>query len=104
MNQSSWKSRKNLASRMLVEHPDKIPALLIPLNPSANYNKLPQNKFLVPKQYSFHDFVFVIRKKLRLFFMQTFTRLSPEDSLFLMVNKSIDNFLYIFYSSEPAWG
>ena len=113
MNSVIWKSRKEFADKMLSDYPDKVPVILAPFNSSSNSYNLPQSKFLVPRQFTFHDFIFVVRKKLRL---------SPKESLFLMVNtsifpnmsrsmhsiydenKSTDNFLYIFFSSEPVWG
>lgn len=113
MNDVIWKSRKELADQMLSDHSDKVPVILAPFSSSSNIFKLTQSKFLVPRQFTFHDFIFVIRKKLRL---------SPKESLFIMVNSSIfpnmsrsmhsiynenkskDKFLYIFFSSEPVWG
>lgn len=113
MNESTYNSRKAQTSKMLIEHPDKIPVIIVPFNSSSNSYKLPQSKFLVPKQYTFHDLIFVLRKKLRLSSKESlfisigdtsFPNLSRSMHSIYIESKSDDGFLYVQYSSEPVWG
>jgi GABA(A) receptor-associated protein len=101
--------RQNESKNLLRSHPDKIPVILEPQDLENNKVCLDQNKYLVPKLYTVHEFIFHIRNKLHL---------NTDDSLFLRVSgnlfpsvstnlKSIyneyqdnDGFLYITYSFE----
>lgn len=109
----NFATRKEESRKLLDSHPDKIPIIIEPQVSGSNGFKLEQNKFLVPKMYTFHEFVFHIRKRLLL---------KNSESLFLTVagnnfpamNRTLnsvyaeyqdaDGFLYVSYSSQPVWG
>ena len=102
------------SSKIMTKYPDRIPIIC-----EKNYNEkndIPQidkTKFLVPQDLSVGQFIYVIRRRLKL---------PPEKALFLFLGKrSIaptteivgnlyerykdeDGFLYTFYSGENAFG
>ena len=106
----SLKQRLDESKRIIDKYPDKIPIIV-----ETNDKDLPpllKNKYLVPKDLTFGQFIYVIRGKLNL---------PPEKALFLFVNNTIpstsnlietvydkqkdkDNFLYISVNSENTFG
>ena len=106
----SLKQRLDESKRIIDKYPDKIPIIV-----ETNDKELPpllKNKYLVPKDLTFGQFIYVIRGKLNL---------PPEKALFLFVNNTIpststlietvydkqkakDNFLYISVNSENTFG
>ena len=93
------------------KYPDRIPIVVERLDLSST-ELLDKNKFLVPKDTTVGQFMYVVRKRIKL---------NPEESLFLFVNntvpsmftlvsslyqqnKDIDGFLYIQYSGENTFG
>ena len=75
-------------------------------------NDIDKNKFLVPKDLNMNQFVYIIRKRIKL---------DKSQSIFLMVNNSLcpsntpvsviyddhkdeDGFLYIKYTGENTFG
>lgn len=109
----SFSSRKEESSKLLSNYPDKVPIIVESQSSGKNEYKLDQNRFLVPKLYTFHEFIFHIRRRLIL---------KNSDSLFMTVaenyfpamNRTLssiyneyqdaDGFLYITFSSQPVWG
>ena len=111
--QYPFTKRLNEANRVLEKYPDRIPIIVERNNHSGN--DLPiidKKKFLVPSDLTIGQFVYVIRKRIKL---------SPEKAIFLMVGSKLpptstliselyeeskhdDNFLYLTYSSENTFG
>ena len=108
---NSFEKRHQESSRILNKHPDRIPIIVC----KANDCKLPdidKQKYLVPKDMSMGQFIYVIRKRIKL---------QANEALFILVNNSLqpgnrpiqevyethkdeDKFLYIIYSSENTFG
>jgi GABA(A) receptor-associated protein len=114
-----YKERTTLGQRILESNkirekfPGRIP--IIVEKASRVNNDIPtidKNKYLVPSDLSFGQFLFVVRKRLSL---------KPDKALFMFVNnilvasselmvsvynkyKDIDGFLYILYSGESTFG
>ncbi len=111
--QFGFTKRLNEANRVLEKYPDRIP-IIVERN-TRTYNSLPvvdKKKFLVPNDLTVGQFVYVIRKRIKL---------EPEKAIFLMIDNKLpqtsmliselyaqhkheDNFLYIDYSSENTFG
>ena len=111
--QFTFSKRLNEANRVLDKYPDRIP--IIVEKDGQTTNNLPtidRTKFLVPNDLTVGQFVYVIRKRIKL---------APEKAIFVMVNgklpqtsmlishiynenKNEDNFLYLTYSSENTFG
>ena len=105
--QFGFTKRLNEANRVLEKYPDRIP-IIVERN-TRTYNSLPvvdKKKFLVPNDLTVGQFVYVIRKRIKL---------EPEKAIFLMIDNKLpqtsmliselyaqhkheDNFLYIDYS------
>lgn len=109
----SYNQRCDESKNILTKYPDRIPIIC-----EQSYYNMPRvsidrNKYLVPMDLTFGQFMFVIRKKLKL---------HAEQAIFLYVNDSIlvnnstllsdvynehkksDNFLYIAYAFESTFG
>ena len=102
--------RKAEAERVLAKYPDRVPVIV----EQSSGNKLPsidKTKFLVPNDLTIGQFVYVIRKRIKL---------SPEKAIFLMVdsklpatsallsqvyqeNKDEDSFLHDLFRRKRFW-
>ncbi|OMJ12453.1 Autophagy-related protein 8 [Smittium culicis] len=99
------------AERIRLKYPDRIPVICEKVEKSdiANIDK---KKYLVPADLTVGQFVYVIRKRIKL---------SPEKAIFIFVNevlpptaalmsavyeehKDADGFLYVTYSGENTFG
>ena len=103
--------RVSESERIRTQHPDRIPVIVEPAE-KCTLSIIDKNKYLVPKDISVGQFVYIIRKKINL---------SPEEGLFIFVNnilpptstslidiygehRDVDGFLYITYAGENTFG
>jgi len=110
--QHSFEKRKAEASRIRAKYPDRIPVI----SEKAAKSSIPdidKKKYLVPADLSVGQFVYVIRKRIKL---------QPEEAIFIFVNgktlppigalmsqvykdhKDEDGFLYVTYSGDNTFG
>ena len=105
-------TRKKEADNITEKYPDRIPVICEKAKGSS-ISDIDKTKYLVPKDLTAHQFLYIIRKRLKL---------SKEQSLWLFVNgkqaikgdtlmlqayekmKDPDGFLYIMYSGENVYG
>jgi len=109
--QYSLYNRKQESERVLHKYPDRIP-IICERNKRSQMPQIDKHKYLVPLDITFGQFIYVIRKRLRL---------EAEKAIFLFVKgiippcnatlheyyhhyKDEDGFLYITYSSENVFG
>ena len=105
--------RKNESERIKFKYPDRIP--IICEKSAKNDNLLPdldKTKYLVPNNLTIGQFIYVIRKRLKL---------DPSEALYLFASghimtcsntvgiaydnyKDVDGFLYLKYSKESTFG
>lgn len=113
----SFKNSKTLEERIAEskkireKYPERIP-IIVEKNETSNVKEIDKKKYLVPKDLSFSQFLFIVRKRINL---------NQSEALFLFVNnklvpsnKSIaevydkeqdkDGFLYIIYNNENTFG
>lgn len=107
----SFQKRCEEAKRIREKYPDRVPVIVEPLK-NTNIPGIDKKKFLVPSDLTVGQFVFVIRKRVKL---------APEKAIFVFVNtimpptaalmsniyeehKDDDGFLYIHYSGENTFG
>ena len=101
------------SDRIMHKYPDRIPVMVNKNVNSGNTPEIDKHKFLVPVDLTMGQFMFVIRKRIKL---------HPEKALFLFVDQSIacntelvstvynrsqdldDGFLYVVYSCENTFG
>ena len=108
--QKSFHQRREDATRIMEKYPDRVP--IICERGSREVPELDRSKYLVPRSLSMAEFLYVIRRRLKL---------SPEVSIYLFADDHIapgsqligqvyethadrDGFLYISYHGENAFG
>ena len=112
-NEFRFEDRLTEAKRVLTKYPDRIPIICErSLIASKDCPIIDKKKYLVPITYTVGEFLFVIRKRLKL---------PPEKAIFLFVNdkipatssllgnvykryKDADGYLYMSYSQENTFG
>jgi GABA(A) receptor-associated protein len=108
-----FQDRLDEAIKVLNKHPDKIPIICErSLTATIDCPIIDKRKYLAPRHLTMGQFLYVIRKRLRL---------NPEKALFLFVNGTIppntsfinevynrhkddDGYLYISYTQENTFG
>ena len=108
----SLEERIEESTNVLKKYPNRIPVIVEKSDKCKDLQDIDKNKYLVPDDLTFGQFIFVIRKRLKL---------SADKSLFLFVNNTLipsvnlmkqvhdqnadkDGFLYILYTSENTFG
>jgi GABA(A) receptor-associated protein len=106
----SYEHRMKESGRVISKYPDRIPVIVDVAEKSNLF--LDKKKYLVPKNITVGQFLYILRKRIKLL---------PENGLFLFVNEKIpvisssieqiyyehkeeDNFLYFLLSNETVFG
>lgn len=109
---NSFEKRKEESCRICKKHSDRVPIVVCRNIKDDNIAEIDKQKFLVPKDMTIGQFVYVIRKRINL---------KSEQALFVLINNSLqpsnklleeiykdckddDGFLYVIYSSENTFG
>lgn len=107
---NTFEQRKNEANRIKTKYSDRIPIICEPFDKTLpNLNK---NKFLVPCDLTFGQFITVIRKQLKLqpyqavfvFCNEKLLNMCSFVSTIYFDHKDEDGFLYLKYTSEDTFG
>lgn len=110
--EKSFEERCAESATIIAKYPERVPIIVERAPNRASMPLLDKNRFLVPKDLSLGQFVYVIRKRLAL---------PPDQALFLFsgtilpsstmlirecynASRSPDGFLRLSYSSEAAFG
>jgi len=110
-SQNAFEKRKAEAQRIRAKYPDRIPVISEKAEKSA-IPDIDKKKYLVPADLTMGQFVYVIRKRIKL---------PPEQAIFVFVNNTLppasalmsdiykahkdeDGFLYVTYSGENTFG
>lgn len=108
----SFKDRSDESYKITKKYPDRIPIICERNTKVKDIPNIDKNKYLVPDDLTIGQFIYVIRKRLKL---------DSNKALFLYINntipssnqlikdiyiyhKDIDGFLYVTYSSETTFG
>ena len=108
----SLKERKRQAEVVLKKHPDRIPIIVEREKKTKNIPVIDRCKYLVPKDFSVAQLLYVVRKRIKL---------SPEQGLFFFIGNQLvmtsallsemyekykdqDGFLYVNYAGENVFG
>ena len=103
--------RKSEAQRIRAKYPDRIP-VICEKHAGSEIPDIDKKKYLVPADLTVGQFVYVIRKRIKL---------SPEKAIFVFINNQLpptatlmsviydkqkdeDGFLYVTYSGENTFG
>ena len=106
-----FEKRANEATRIKKKYPDRIP-VIVEKAQSSNIPDIDKHKYLVPKDLTVSQFIYVIRKRVKI---------NSGEALFLFINNNIpvsshlmsnvyennkdsDNFLYCLYQNESTFG
>jgi len=109
---NTFEQRKQESDRILSKYSDRIPIIVEKNKNSNDMPDIDKKKYLVPNELTVGQFMYVIRKRIKL---------EPEKAIFLFINnnspanasllsaiydeyKDEDGFLYITYSSENTFG
>ena len=107
----TFENRKQESERVKGKYVNRIPVIVLKDKRSAMVD-IDKNKFLVPKDMSITQFMYIVRKRIKM---------KPEEALFVLVNgelingnklmgdiyenkKNEDGFLYMTYTSENTFG
>lgn len=113
-SQYSFQERSHEFSRIIAKYPDRIPIICEKLTDMKN-NDIPnidKSKYLVPLDLTISQFLYVIRKRIKLPAEKAIFlfvgRTIPASSVFISEiyshHKDADGFLYITYSGENVFG
>ena len=109
----SFEERREEAIRVIEKYPERVPIICEKSRTASNEcPEIDKKKYLVPRDLTMGQFLYVVRKRLKL---------APEKAIFLFVGNSIspstasineiynynkdkDGFLYITYSLENVFG
>ena len=106
-----YESRKTESGRILEKYPDRIP-IIVEKESKSDVVDIDKKKYLVPKDLTMGQFIFVIRKRIKL---------PPEKAIYMFINNTLpptatfmsslyedhkdeDGFLYLTYSGENYFG
>jgi GABA(A) receptor-associated protein len=109
-NKFSLEKRVTESQKIRTKYPDRIP-VIVECDKKSNI-MLKEYKFLVPKDITMSQFIYVLRRRIKL---------EPYQSLYCFINESIpvpsdtmdiiyqtykenDGFLYIYFSLENTFG
>jgi GABA(A) receptor-associated protein len=110
-SQHSLEKRQKESSRIRTKFPDRIPVIVEKHEKSAMQD-LDKKKFLVPEDLTLGQFMYVLRKRVKMDSKQAIYLfvnggLIPVNTLLIDIyekNKDIDNFLYCTISLEDTFG
>lgn len=108
----SPEERKKECDRICAKYPDRYPVIVQKTEGNSSLPELKSKKFLVPKSVTVGQFVYCIRKRIKL---------TPEQALFIFINNTLpptgslmsevyqahkdqDGFLYAYISGESTFG
>ena len=108
----SLQKRKDESERMLKKYPDRVPIIVERDAGAKSISDLDKKKYLTPRDITIGQFIYVIRKRLKL---------SSEKALFVFIGSNIpdtarpidqiydqfkdeDGFLYLTYTEENTFG
>ena len=110
-NKYTLEERQQETTRIREKYPDRIP-IIIEKSPNSTVPDISKNKYLVPKEITVGQFIYIIRKRIKL---------SQEKAIFLFLNEQIpatsavladlyeehkdeDDFIYFSYAGEATFG
>ena len=113
----TFKSSKSLEDRIsesnkiIEKYPDRIP-IIVEKSADSNLKDIDKQKYLVPKELTFSQFLYIIRKRIHLneaeaLFIFINNKLVPSNKSMnevYDVDKDEDGFLYVTYTNENTFG
>ena len=112
-NENSFDQRLQEATRVINKYPDRIPIIVERSKKADNSCPLiDKNKYLVPRDLTVGQFIYVIRKRLQFpsekaIFLFINNQIAPSSKMMGEIyekNRETDYFLYCSYSYENTFG
>ena len=105
------KKRTDEAFRIMKKYPDRLP-IIVEKDIKSDIPEIDKKKYLVPSDLTIGQFVYVIRKRIKLdaekaIFLFINNTLPPTSALLSQVyeqHKNEDGFLYVLFSGENTFG
>ncbi len=115
----SFNKRLDQATRIIAKYPDRVPIIVERSKLSRDVPDIDRKKYLVPKDITVTEFIYIIRKRLYNINSANFT---SDKALYFFVNDSCmpitsqtinmiyenyqdnDGFLYVTYAGESTFG
>ena len=97
--------------KIILKHPTRVP-IIVEKHDNCCFEAINKKKYLVPRDMLMNQFIFIIRKRIKLdssqtlFVMVNNTLVSANDNLGKIYEEKCDKdgFLYMKYSSENTFG
>ena len=108
-----FKERFKESSRLLEKYPERVPVIIERSENSKHLTIIDKNKYLVPKELTMSQLLWVIRKRMRIRKDQAVFLLSESGTVFSSTehissvyenNKDLDGLLYLRYANENTFG
>lgn len=104
--------RQSESKRILEKYPNRIPVIIEKSHQCKKIGLVDKNKYLIPKDLTLGQLMYVIRKRLSitseqgifLFINNTMIPVTQTMDLIYKNNHDEDNFLYIVYAGENTFG
>ena len=110
---SVFENRTKESSRVLEKYPERVPIIIERSENSKHLTIIDKNKYLVPKDLTMSQLLWVIRKRMYIRKEQSVFLLSESGTIFAGTeyvstvyenNKDPDGFLYLKYANENTFG
>jgi GABA(A) receptor-associated protein len=111
MEKFTLEERISESSKIMSRHPDRVP-IVVEAKKNSNLQDLDKHKYLVPKEMTIGQFLYVIRKRLKLksnqaIFVFVDNKMPATSELIVTLydrSKNEDGFMYMLYSGENTFG
>ena len=108
---NEFSTRKSESDKITQKYPNRIP-VIIEKAEKCILNDIDKHKYLVPKDLNMNQFIYIIRKRIKLdnsqsIFFIVGNNVCPSNSPLSHIyeeHKDKDGFLYIIYTSENTFG
>jgi GABA(A) receptor-associated protein len=108
---NEFSTRKLESDKITQKYPNRIP-IIIEKAEKCILNDIDKHKYLVPKDLNMNQFIYIIRKRIKLdnsqsIFFIVGNNVCPSNSPLSHIyeeHKDKDGFLYIIYTSENTFG
>jgi GABA(A) receptor-associated protein len=111
MSDSNFEKRIEESTRIIGKYPDRVP-IIVEAKHNTKLQDLDKHKYLVPKEMTVGQFIYVIRKRLKLkkdqaIFVFVDNKLPVTSELIERLydsHKNEDGFMYMVYAGESTFG
>lgn len=110
-NNNTFEKRCEESNKIMKKYPNRIP-IIVEKGNKCTFNKISKNKYLAPKDLKMNEFIYTIRRNIKLdksqaIFVMIGYKIPPSNVSLGEIyedNKDEDGFLYVTYTSENTFG